>query len=356
MNMPPTSSPANSSWAEHCRQYGRLMGRASLSLDDLDVPESVCDKLSIYSVANYFTDGGGSHPYAGAPLSFNSLSDENCNPSRASSIVTEPSIHSEPATRSESQLLTWREAIAESYIPPTLPSFAQSTPQLRHRPVEYHPPPTEYAPYHPPDEDPDEEVVLKLDTYRNYTTRVCALESFLKAHPQHENAVAVPVIVWRDPQECDVLSMRTRPRYVLEVGDHFESFGLISGDWRITNQVERSKKWYWKGKRWHCEEHVYVVCQDDNALYQTWVKMPASYFYPPPLAKRVKASLKKIGSLFTPRFRNLSNEHPSIRQKRYKSHVTYHTSHGNSRANSSQYGAGVGNRESGAIYKTRQSS
>ncbi|KAJ7602355.1 hypothetical protein DFH06DRAFT_1152846 [Mycena polygramma] len=288
--MPLTPPPTTNPWVEHCHQYGRLMGRASLSLDDLDIPESICDKLSIYSITNYFTNDEGSHPYVGVPFSFNSLSDENCNPSRASSIVTEPSVHSEPATRSESQFLTWREIIAESYIPPTLSSFTQSNPQSR-------------LPSLPPDQDSDEETVLKLDTYRNYTACVYALERFLKAYPQHENTITVPVIVWHDPVEHNVLSMKTRPRYTLEVGDHFQSFGVISGDWRITNQVERSKKWHRKGNKWHCEEYVYTVCQDDNALCQTWVKMPANYFYPPPFTKRVKASLKKFGSLFTPRFR-----------------------------------------------------
>ncbi|KAJ6454044.1 hypothetical protein C8R47DRAFT_1083267 [Mycena vitilis] len=314
--MPPTTSD---SWIEHCRQYGRLTGRASLSLNDMDVPETACDKvrggittnsalltrlqLSLYSVANYHTDGRGGHPYAGAPLSFHSLSDENCNPSRASSIVTEASTQSEPIPRSGSQLLTWREAIIENYIPPTQPSPFQSTPQLRYRPVEYHPPATEYASYEPPCENPGDETILRLDTYRNYAARVCALESFLKAHPHHQNAVAVPVIVWREPLQGNTLSMRTRPRYALEIGDHFEAFGLISGDWRITDQVERSRKWYWKGKRWHCKEYVYAVCQDDNAFLQTRVKLEASFFYPPPLGKRVKASFKKISSLlaFRPR-------------------------------------------------------
>ncbi|KAJ7629945.1 hypothetical protein DFH06DRAFT_1140703 [Mycena polygramma] len=297
MNLSPL--PTADLWAEHCRLYDHLTGRNSLSLNDLqNIPESVSDRQSIYSVADHFTNCTGGYPYTGAPLSFNPLSDENYNPSRASSIVTQPDTYSEPITRSASQLQTWQEAVVESYTPTSSPS-TQSAPQVCYRPVEYHPPPIEYLPYHPPREDPEEESILKLDTIREYTIHASALENFLRTHPQHENAVAVPIIVWRDSTEHDVFAMKTRPRYALEIGDHFESFGLISGDWRITDRVKRSRKWHVDRKRWSCEEHVYAVCLNDNALYQAWIKMPASYFYPPPFTKRVKASLKKLGSLFT---------------------------------------------------------
>jgi hypothetical protein len=111
--------------------------------------------------------------------------------------------------------------------------------------------------------------------------------------------VVQPVIINGAPGKT-YFQLKTAPRYCLRTGDKLECYGLLVGEWELTNIKRRHRAW--KGSRRGHREWVKVVIVNHNTEQVTWLDMPADYYYPPSLVMRVKTTFQKFSSLFASPF------------------------------------------------------
>jgi hypothetical protein len=177
----------------------------------------------------------------------------------------------------------------------------QSSPHLYRPPwsPDYHLPAQQYAYLEPSTHISDNEGILRLDALYRWQQRVIEV-AHLRAHsstPGHP--FPEPVVIWHAPRE-KVFQLMTAPAHPLMTGSELEGFGLAVGNWRLTAKRERQREWT---KKRRLVEWVYCMCQNDATQQETWLKMPADYYYPPSVTMRVKASIRKISSLLAFRSR-----------------------------------------------------
>ncbi|KAJ6585940.1 hypothetical protein B0H19DRAFT_1250689 [Mycena capillaripes] len=169
----------------------------------------------------------------------------------------------------------------------------QSSPQFHRGPIEYRRPEPSYAYLEPSIPiSIDDLDSLRLDTLTRWERRHNEVSEFLAYHPAPMQPLTLPVIIWRDNNEY-VFLMKTAPHYAVRPGDQLECFGLMSGVWKVTSKKERYRDWRLTKKHDRLRAWVYCWCRNDETQQQARVKMPAEYFYPPPITTRV---VRKLGS------------------------------------------------------------
>jgi hypothetical protein len=108
--------------------------------------------------------------------------------------------------------------------------------------------------------------------------------------------VVQPVIIHRSRNK-ELFQLKTAPRYRLRTGDKLECFGMLVGEWELTDKKRRHRTW--GGPRCDHQEWVKVRIVNHNTEQITWLDMPAKYYYPPSLVTQVRSTFQKLGSLFT---------------------------------------------------------
>ncbi|KAJ7735337.1 hypothetical protein B0H16DRAFT_1467178 [Mycena metata] len=144
----------------------------------------------------------------------------------------------------------------------------------------------------------DDEDTLRIETRYGWENRC---HEHLSQMEQNSTYVVAkePIIVWLNAKE-NVFELRSRPWKLLGPGDELECFGLLVGNWWLTEKRERRTKWGTKKHHRH-EEWVYALIENVETEEETYLRMPARHYDPPSLAMRITASWRKLSSLVTKR-------------------------------------------------------
>ncbi|KAJ7729001.1 hypothetical protein B0H16DRAFT_1470187 [Mycena metata] len=116
----------------------------------------------------------------------------------------------------------------------------------------------------------DDEDTLRIKTRYGWENRC---HEHLSQMEQNSTYVVVkePVIIWLNAKE-NIFELRSRPWKLLGPGD--ECFGLLVGNWRLTEKCERRTKSGTKKHHRH-EEWVYALIENVETEEKTYLKMPA---------------------------------------------------------------------------------
>ncbi|KAJ7743387.1 hypothetical protein B0H16DRAFT_1463718 [Mycena metata] len=144
----------------------------------------------------------------------------------------------------------------------------------------------------------DDEDTLRIETRYGWENRCHEHLSQMEQNSAYIVAKE-PVIVWLNAKE-NTFELRSRPWKLLGTVDEIECFGLLVGNWRLTEKRERRTKWGTKRHHRH-EEWVYALIENVETEEETYLKMPARHYDPPSFAMRITASWRKLGSLVTKR-------------------------------------------------------
>jgi hypothetical protein len=161
--------------------------------------------------------------------------------------------------------------------------------------VEYHPPPKKYDFMMPSACSEEDYIAIQLDASFHWHWRNRDVSIYLDTHPS-QMLVVQPVIIHRSRNK-ELFQLKTAPRYCLRTSDKLECFGMLVGEWELTDKKRRHRTW--GGPRRDHQEWVKVRIVNHNTEQMTWLDMPAKYYYPPSLVTRVRSTFQKLGSLFT---------------------------------------------------------
>jgi hypothetical protein len=124
----------------------------------------------------------------------------------------------------------------EAAIRALSPVYATPAHFHHQRAVEYHPIPQPYV-YKPPPEDVTSfnTRTKRYQAYREWKSHDESIGSLLASSPQTV-IHAWPQCIWKAVDE-NVHILDSAPRYQLQVHDRIICYGLMEGEWRLTNRV-----------------------------------------------------------------------------------------------------------------------
>ncbi|KAK7022479.1 hypothetical protein R3P38DRAFT_2780496 [Favolaschia claudopus] len=110
-------------------------------------------------------------------------------------------------------------------------------------------------------------------------------------------AVLPPYYVYqKDDGPSLVFQIREAHQEPLRVGSEIECFGMLEGRWTLAPYVTRRHRMRFISKH-QPEEWVYVLMRQEETRQETWLKMPASAFYPTTWGISTRKTVQKLGQL-----------------------------------------------------------
>jgi hypothetical protein len=135
-----------------------------------------------------------------------------------------------------------------------------------------------------------------MEAFEAWKRRDQAVAAAVASRPDITPVPAIPVFVGLARLQ-KVFELTVAPRYQVQVGEHLECFGLMTGIWKVTSQVGRTHEMTFFSKE-PPTETVFIMCTNSVTEQRTWLKLSAHYFYPTTRAIQVRYHVQKLGALF----------------------------------------------------------